>query len=219
MKHYIFIVSILFFGCTPKEDISFNHNTKESSKLYYCAYVNYLELVLSHPIDSVSSIGNFEFMKESLNEIAPKGDANYYKVVSRDNKKIVYVYSMKTDKLKEMITLNEKDWIDSKKIFDGSSKQIRACKWSYLSEEGNMTITQKCDDQSKNIKSYGDSEDVELKFKNNKLVEKLVTKYPENTIYKYDGYGKLIDKFNTASESDMCIPFKPYGVIPLKKTQ
>jgi len=204
MKILKYSILLLTVGCMEKENISF-----KNSRMYYCSYVNYLKFILENPI---TSLDDFEFMKKSLNEIAPKGDANYYKIVSKNNKKIVYVHSIKTDKLKEMIILNEKSWIDSKKIFDSSSKQIKECKWSYFSKKGNMTVTQKCDDKSKNIKSYQEDKDIELKFKNNKLVEKLVTKYSENNIYKYDGYGKLIDKFNVASESDMCIPFKPYSL-------
>ena len=68
INYYILtIMSIAVLACTPKENISFKHN----NKMYYCAYVNYLELVLAHPIDSINSIGDFEFTKIFLNGIAP----------------------------------------------------------------------------------------------------------------------------------------------------
>jgi len=201
MKYYILTLLILVFGCTPKENVSFKHN----NKMYYCAYVNYLKLVLENPIISSE---DFEFKKEDLNGISPKGDANYYKVVSKNSKKIVYVHSMKTDKLKEMITLNEKGWIESKKIFDNSSKQIKECKWTYIIDDTNTTIHEKCDDNSKVIKYFSDTKEEELMFENNKLVEKLV--YDNSTRYRYDANGKLLDEFHIVSEGDMCIPFKPY---------
>jgi len=202
MNYYILIImSITVFGCRGKKDVSFKHN----NTMYYCAYVNYLKFVLENPIRSLE---DFEFKKEDLNSIAPKGDANYYKVVSKNNKKIVYAYSIKTNKLKEMITLNEKGWIDSKKIFDNLSKQIKECKWSYIGDNVNMTIHKKCDDNSELIKYFSDIKEEELKFKNNKLVEKLV--YDKNTRYRYDANGKLMNEFPIVSESDMCIPFKPY---------
>ncbi len=200
MNYCFVILLILFLGCTPKEDVNFKYN-----KMYYCAYANYLELIFEHPI---GSIGDFKSKKKLLNEISPKGDANYYEVVSKNNKKIVYVHSIKTNKLKEIIILNKKGWIDSKKIFDNSLKQIKECTWSYSSEKGNMIVHQKCDDNSEVVKYYQDNKDEELRFKNNKLVEKLV--YNKNTRYRYDSNGKMIDKFPVVSESDMCIPFKPY---------
>jgi len=204
MKYYILPLLILVFGCTPKEDVSFKHN----NTMYYCAYTSYLKMVFEHPVNSKQSLGDFEFHKKLLNEISPRGDANYYKVVSKNSKKIVYVHSMKTDKLKEMINLNEKGWIESKKIFDNSSKQIKECKWTYVVDDTNTTIHEKCDDNSKVIKYFSDTKEEELMFENNKLVEKLV--YDKNTRYRYDANGKLLDEFPMVSESDMCIPFKPY---------
>ena len=181
---------------------------KSDAKYYYCAYEGYLKLVMDGPIRSLE---RFKERIIYLEKYFPKKDANYYKVVSENNRKVVYGYSMRTNKLKELIILNEKGQIESKKEFQGESNQTKECHWRYDKKEKMMTITKECDDNSKNIIHHPDGgNSTYWEFKNDKLIKLIVPSRDGNSNHNYDGNGTWLGALNFMAEGDKCVPFKAY---------
>ena len=224
VRNFILLtMSIFTLSCADKLQLDLENS---DAKYYYCAYVSYLKLTMDGPIRSLE---RFNERIGYLDKLDPKEDAkhiknydtkfyvgkdydaNYYKVVSENNKKVVYGYSMLTNKLKELIKLNEKGWIESKQMFEGEFNQIKECHWTYDKKEKMMIITKECDDNSKYISHYPDGENsTDWEFKNNKLIKLFVPSRDGNSNYVYDGNGTWLGSWNIMAEGDKCIPFKPY---------
>jgi len=211
VRNFILLtMSIFTLSCADKLQLDLENS---DAKYYYCAYVSYLKLTMDGPIRSVE---RFNERIIYLDKFIPKDnskyyDANYYKVVSKNNKKVVYGYSMRTNKLKELIKLNEKGWIESKQMFEGKSNQTKECHWTYDKKEKMMIVTKECDDHSKYISHYPDGENsTDWEFKNNKLIKLFVPSRDGNSNYVYDGNGTWLGEWHSMAEGDKCIPFKPY---------
>ena len=146
-------MSILTLSSEDKLQLDFKKDNTE----YYCAYVSYLKLTMDEPIRSLERFKERIIYLEKLDPkedakhiknyntkfyVGKDYDANYYKVVSKNNRKVVYGYSMQTNKLKELIKLNKKGWIESKQMFEGESNQTKECHWTYHKKEKMMIITQ-----------------------------------------------------------------------------
>ena len=206
VKYLVLLLFVFTISYADREQLDLK---KDNIKYYYCAYTSYLKFIIENPI---YSLDNFEKRRNYLNKLSPKSDANYYKIVSENNNTI-YGYSIRTNELRELITLNEKGWIKSKKEFKEDLILKRVCKWKYKLEENRITIIKKCDDKSKHIKHYfnGDEKD-EFIFKDNKLITVLIPDIKSNTIHMYDMSGTLVDLLYIIAEGDKCVPFNPYFI-------
>jgi len=202
----IFATLVITLGCSNKGKINLSD---KNSEYYYCAYLaDAIDFQIYNKVNSINEFNNY------LNTLDKRGDnidANYYKIIKKNTKTMLYGYSMKTNKLRELIILDNKTKrLLSQKTFEPYGYKDKKCQWSYNHVNSKLISTKQCDDNSQTIMhleySQRDKRYIAreyLIYKNNKLIDKII--YDENGI-------PINDEGAEGGAYDVCIPFRSYRI-------
>ena len=217
MKIIIYLILTIFSLTFSFSDaIKFASEEKDVS-YYYCAILEGgIDFKILNPINSLS---DFTREKKFLEKIFPKRDANYYKLITKKHQNILYGYSMRTNKLKELIKLDENGRLKYKKTYQYDLNQTKECFWKYETNNKILISSEICDDDSKNTTYLNYDEkwktyikEQELRYRHDKLVHKYIHDTSYSTVDVYDSNNTLIHTWNTIGESDLCTPFFSYDI-------
>ena len=202
----IFIILVVILGCSHTETIFLSD---KNEKYYYCAYLaDAIDFQISNKINSIKEFD--EYVNE-LKKQEDNVDANYYKIIKKNTKTMLYGYSMKTNELREVMILNSKNKrLLSRKTFKPYGNKDKRCQWSYNNLNNKLISTKQCDDNSKTIMyieySQRDNRYITREYsiyKSNKLIDKII----------YDKHGIPInDEGAEGGAYDVCIPFRAYRI-------
>jgi len=215
MNYFKLIVLLSTLSCADELKIHLHEN---NTTYYYCAILERgLDFAILNPI---TSMNDFKKKKIILEKDFPKNDANYFKVVSKNKKKILYGYSMRTNKLMKKIELDENGKLKFLKEFEYDSNKTKECFWSYAVSNRRLISTKKCNDDSKTISYFQYSEEwktyirknEEHRYEKDKLKSKFFYTYYYDVIKKFDENKTLISEENFVAESDLCTPFIRYPI-------
>jgi len=192
--HIIYFKFILFVILITSCENSKPNFSNHDFRYYYCSVFE--NAGLDHKLlNPIYNLNDFNQKKSQLMKLFPHKDATYYKVEQKNKKIISYGYSMKTNKLEEIIKSDE----SGKEIFAEyftNGHSIKKCSYKYKFFDTNLTRYISCTDKTLRIEYYKKKYEMfywtkTILYKNNILQQKYFRNENDNVIAK----------------SDMCVPY------------
>ena len=205
----ILFISLGFSACsniqTPKFDLKketyyFSAGFEEAGLSFYT----------QRPILSMKEL---EDRKNNFIKYNPSYDRYYYKVKSEKNKKVIYAYSLLTDRLMAILVSDASNRLVESKEFIDSNTTIK-CQRIYTEKYQQLTSKEICTNGKTFIYNYVLNKKYKiythrttLFYKDKKLIHKYMYK-KDGTLLILNADGKLEKKETWIAESDLIPMFK-----------
>lgn len=220
MRYLFFLFGFVLLGCSQGMSIK-----KSDNNIYYCVTFEGDGLYFFNR-NRIKSQKELSDAKRILKNIYSGYDANYYKVIKKNNNILyIYGYSILTNKLKVLLITDKNKRLVYERFYDTHRKKYTTCKRRYKHKKGMLFSEIQCDNNTlqKNRYRYRD----DLKYMVLDTVEYYVgNKLKNRILYNLDGtikdqiiHNNKISKYwrSWIGSYDGCVPFKIYPLLPKAK--
>jgi len=205
----ILFISLSFSACSntqiPKYDF------KKYTYYFSAGFEN--EGLSFYSQDPIHSMKELKEKRENFIKYNPEYDRYYYKIISEKNKKLIYIYSLLTNKLMKVLVSDTKNRLVESKTITDTNRTIE-CKRIYTEKHQKMVSKEICTNGKKFIHNYVFNKEYKIYthvstsyYKNTKLIHKYIYK-KDGTLLILDAGGILEKKETWIAESDLIPIFK-----------